>query len=126
VRWPIGPTAPLIVPKWDVFIRHGYVELKLLLKQDDYALLQNIVSLNICQESRNYQAWLSWKLENKNKTGITLVEQLRMVKFGYDVKDAFPSTYASSSLVPSLTLDLATTSGLHMDTALSGRSNQKT
>ncbi len=113
------------VPKWDMFIRLGCVELKLFLKQEDYALFQNIVSLNICQESRNYHAWLSWKLEDKNKTGITLVEQIRMVKFGYDVKDAFPSTYTFSLLVPSLTMDLATPSGLHMDTALRGRSNKK-
>jgi hypothetical protein len=81
-------------------------ELTLSLKQDDYALFQNIISYNICGESRNYQAWLSWKLANKDQREIALIELLRMVKFGYDIKDGFPSTYAFHLTLSSLILDL--------------------
>lgn len=66
-------------------------------------------------------AFINW-----SPTSITAI-QLAIDKENDDFFDANEVLYDQtfSLLLPSLTMDLATPSGLHMDTVLSGRSNQK-
>lgn len=64
-------------------------------------------------------------MQCKSETDIALADQVRLVKFGYDVKDSFPSTYAFNLIMSSLTLDLVAPSGLLLDATLMDRCNNK-
>ena len=76
------------------------------LSQDDYALFQNILSYNFCEDSRNYQSWRAWKLAERDRLVISHFESIRLVNFGYDVKDGFPSTFAFKLRAPTVILEL--------------------
>jgi len=56
VRWPIGPLAKYEIPKYHVSCR--FLEsLNFCFRRDDYALVQNVISSNVGEESRNLHEW---------------------------------------------------------------------
>ena len=102
LRWPSGPLAYRIVPKWKVACRFDSLDLSL--RRCDYALLQHIISHNIGEPSRNLNEW-----EALQSLPTSVVEELNkkiMVKFGYDKKDVAPTTYDFTVSIPSVSFSL--------------------
>lgn len=86
IRWPVGPTAPLIKPKWNV---DGKVDpIVFRLSQKDFSLFRFFVSWNLSEASR---------FISKNiPTGITAqkASKERLVLFGYEKTVVPPTTYS--------------------------------
>jgi hypothetical protein len=102
LNWPVGPTAPLVVPKWKVDCRLNSLDISL--RRSDYALLQNIVSHNIGEVSRYFDEWEA--LQNLSPEATERYQERIIVHFGYDNKDVAPSTYDLTVAVPSLSFSL--------------------
>ena len=81
VKWPVGPTAPLIFPKWRVKIL--IKEAAFMMQQSDYALFNHFLFYNIMEETRNLDEWNICKRKCMNE----------MVNYPYDFKDYPPTTY---------------------------------
>jgi hypothetical protein len=98
LRWPSGPFSHLILPKWDVSCI--FDELDISSRRSDYALLQNIISYNIGEESRYMNEWNA--LQNLSASALEEYMQKIVVHYGYDKKDVAPSTYQLSVSIASL------------------------
>jgi hypothetical protein len=98
LRWPTGPLAHFLIPKWRVDC--DFEALDIALRRSDYALLQNIVSYNIGEPSRNMSEW-----ETLQSLSVEVLENFLegiIVHYGYDKKDLAPTTYCVKVTIPSL------------------------
>jgi hypothetical protein len=102
IRWPTGPLAELIIPKWRVKV--SFDSLDISLRRIDYALLQNIISYNIGEQSRYMEEWTV--LQNLSTDVFNSYMKKIIVHYGYDKKDVTPSTYHMAIYVPSLKFNL--------------------
>jgi hypothetical protein len=102
LKWPTGPIAPCVIPKWRVECEFDSLDISL--RRLDYALLQNIISYNIGEPSRYMNEWEALQSLNDD----VLEQYLRdiIVHFGYDKKDVAPTTYDLTVSVRSLTFGL--------------------
>ena len=84
LRWPVGPTAPLIKPKWNVTGAVGGPSspLTLRLTSIDFSLLRFFVSHNVLEPSRFKQT-----ISNDSSVG-------NLVLFGYEKVGVPPTTYS--------------------------------
>jgi hypothetical protein len=98
LRWPTGPFAPLIIPKWRV--NCSFDSLDISLCRSDYALLQNILSYNIGEPSRHMDEWRILQILSQNALDEFL--QNIIVHYGYDQKNVAPTTYDVRLSVSSL------------------------
>lgn len=94
--WPTGPNAAFNYPKWS--IRAKFSELRLFLEKADLSLLQYVLSENIGECSRHMHEW--YALQQLPALELARLERRTLVKFGYDNKDAAPSTYDISFELP--------------------------
>eukprot|EP00536_Pseudo-nitzschia_multiseries_P004057 jgi/Psemu1/323294/estExt_fgenesh1_pg.C_650034 len=97
LRWPTGPLAPLIVPKWNVDCRFDCLDISLC--RSDYSLLQNILSYNIGEPSRYMDEWTA--LQNLPSDALDELMRKSIVHFGYDKKNVAPTTYDVGLFIPS-------------------------
>jgi hypothetical protein len=102
LRWPTGPTAYLVIPKWTVTCRFDSLDISL--RRSDYALLQHILSYNIGEESRHLDEWDA--LQSLSPDDVKKHIQSIMVHFGYDKKDVAPTTYNLTVAIPSVSFSL--------------------
>lgn len=102
LRWPVGPLAHRIVPKWNVACR--FDNLDIALRRSEYALLQHIVSFNIGELSRHLDEWEA--LQSIPKSHLEKYQKTIMVNYGYDKKDVAPTTYDVRVTVPLLSFSL--------------------
>lgn len=100
--WPIGPSALVNVPKWKV--KCGVDALNLVLDRQDFALLQHIVQYNIGDESHHLEEW--YALQSLSQEIRKLYANSILVHFGYDKKDATPSTFDVTVMVPVISFAL--------------------
>ncbi len=96
LRWPIGPTARLVTPKWTVNCRID--SLDIALRRTDYALIQHIISNNIGEESRHLNEWQA--LQKLSQADIVAYTESILVHYGYDNKDVTPTTYDLKVTIP--------------------------
>lgn len=102
LAWPVGPSAPVNVPKWKAECVVG--DLHLQLNRQHYALLQHIIQFNICEESHHLEEWYALQsLTQENRQ--SFLNGIR-VHFGYDKKDATPSTFVVDLVVPTITFTI--------------------
>ncbi len=86
VRWPVGPTAPLVKPKWNVV---GTVDpLSMRLSRKNFSLFRFFVNYNLSEPSR----FLSNDLLTRAADGVST----NLVLFGYEKKGLPPTTYSIS------------------------------
>jgi hypothetical protein len=100
--WPVGPLAPLIVPKWRVACQMDSLDISL--RRSDYAVLQNILSYNIGEASRHLDEWEA--LQTLSQSDVKQYKDKIMVHFGYDNKDVAPTTYKVTVSIPSVSFTL--------------------
>jgi hypothetical protein len=98
LKWPTGERAFTIIPKWNV--ECDIDELGMVLRREDYALLQHIIWQNIGEPSRHLEEWDA--LQNLPPAELNRYKSEIMVHFGYDKKDTAPTTYSMLVKVPSL------------------------
>jgi len=100
--WPVGPSAPVNVPKWKAGC--DFDALHLDLDRPDYALLQHVVQYNMGEESHHLDEWFALKALPSN----TLQRYLEsiLVHFGYDKKDSTPSTFDVEVRMPLIAFSL--------------------
>lgn len=96
INWPMGRTAIMNSPKWEIKCSFG--ELSLTLRKEDFALLQHIISFNIGEQSRNMDEWVS--LQSLPRSSLQNYLASVMVTFGYDQKDVAPATFDVSIAIP--------------------------
>lgn len=83
IQWPVGPTATLIKPKWNV---DGKADpLIFSLSQKDFSLFRFFVNYNVLGPSRNLSI-----LEDSSQCHTPT----RLVLFGYEKINAPPTTYS--------------------------------
>jgi hypothetical protein len=93
VRWPVGPTAPLVKPKWNVV---GTVDaLSMRLSRKDFSLFRFFVNYNLLEPSR----FLS---NNDSLDKAAHDTPIDLVLFGYEKKGLPPTTYSLSLSTESL------------------------
>ena len=102
LRWPTGPLAQLISPKWQVGC--NFESLDISLCRSDYALLQNIISHNIGEQSRHMDEWVA--LQSLSRKALNEFMKRIIVHYGYDTKNVAPSTYDVKLSIPSLKFSL--------------------
>jgi hypothetical protein len=102
LRWPTGPLAQLVTPKWQVSCIFDSLDISLC--RSDYALLQNIISYNIGEESRHMDEWSV--LQNMSPNTLDEFMQKIIVHYGYDKKNVAPTTYDVKLSIPSLGFSL--------------------
>jgi hypothetical protein len=102
LRWPSGPLAHRIIPKWKVACRFDILDIAL--RRSEYALLQHIISFNIGELSRHLDEWEA--LQSIPKSDIEKYQNMIMVNYGYDKKDVAPTTYDVTVTVPLLSFSL--------------------
>ena len=86
IRWPVGPTAPLVKPKWNVA---GRVDpIVFCLSRKDFSLFRFFVSYNLLEPSR----FLSKHTSSGDATQEVAKE--RFVLFGYEKTGVPPTTYS--------------------------------
>lgn len=86
VRWPVGPTAPLVKPKWNVV---GNVDaMSMRLSRKDFSLFRFFVNYNLLEPSRF--------LSNNDSVGKAADTPTDLVLFGYEKKGLPPTTYSLS------------------------------
>jgi hypothetical protein len=100
--WPTGPTRQMVVPKWRV--RCDIDEIDLSLRSDDYALFQHVVLNNIGEPSRHLNEWIRFLEMPVEK--LQAYKERIMVHYGYDKKDADPSTYNVEVVAPLVIFNL--------------------
>ena len=84
IRWPVGPTAPLIKPKWNV---DGRIDpLVLCLSRKDFSLLRFFVWYNLLEISRF--------LSKRTPVPQNQVADTKLVLFGYEKTGVPPTTYS--------------------------------
>ena len=87
VRWPVGPTAPLVKPKWNVV---GTVDpLSMRLSRKNFSLFRFFVNYNLSEPSR----FLS---NDDSLAGVADGAPSNLVLFGYEKKGLPPTTYSIS------------------------------
>lgn len=85
VRWPVGPTAPLVKPKWNVV---GTIDpLSMCLSRKNFSLFRFFVNHNLLESSRF--------LFNENSLGKS-AQSSNLVLFGYEKTGLPPTTYSIS------------------------------
>ena len=104
LRWPTGPGAPLVTPKWNV--NCDFETLHIALRRSDYALVQHIISNNIGEPSRHLDEWEA--LQTLSPMDFLAYTSSILVHFGYDKKDVTPTTYDLKICIPSLSVDFIT------------------
>lgn len=84
IRWPVGPTAPLVKPKWNVSGRIDPIVFCLSCK--DFSLFRFFVSYNLLEIPRalHVTATNGWRSLTKE----------RLVLFGYEKTGLPPTTYS--------------------------------
>ena len=87
VKWPVGPTALLVKPKWNVV---GTVDpLSMRLSRKNFSLFRFFVNYNLLEPSRF--------LSRKDSLGnIAKVDPSDLVLYGYEKKGLPPTTYSLS------------------------------
>ncbi len=86
VRWPVGPTAPLVKPKWNVV---GTIDpLSMRLSRKNFSLFRFFVNYNLSEPSRF--------LSNDSLTTAADGASTNLVLFGYEKKGLPPTTYSIS------------------------------
>ena len=86
VRWPVGPTAPLVKPKWNVV---GTIDpLSMRLSRKNFSLFRFFVNYNLSEPSR----FLSNDSLGRAADGASA----NLVMFGYEKKGLPPTTYSIS------------------------------
>ena len=90
IQWPVGPTAPLIKPKWNV---DGKIDpfLVFTLSQKDFSLFRFFVSYNIGEKSR-FDSGPEPRL--KDTTQGMSNKNVNLVLYGYEKKGVPPTTYS--------------------------------
>ena len=89
LSWPVGPSAPVNVPKWNVVC--DLDETNFILDRVDYALLQHVIQHNLGSVSLHMEEWnLFQQLDVKTRDRLN--EKI-LVHFPYDKKDSTPSTF---------------------------------
>lgn len=101
LRWPTGPNAGLVTPKWNVDCQ--FDTLQLSLRREDYGLVQQIISSNIGEASRHLDEWEA--LQALSTSDYLAYAESVLVHFGYDKKDVTPTTYDLRINFPSLIVD---------------------
>ena len=101
-RWPIGPLAPLIMPKYYITCNLG--NLALSMRREDYALFQNLMAYNFGELSRNIDEWEA--LQNLTQEELAEYKNSVKVHFGYDKKDVAPTTYKVELSCPLFSISL--------------------
>ena len=100
--WPTGPTRQMVAPKWRV--RCDLDEIDLSLRREDYALFQHVILHNIGEPSRHLDEWI--RFQEMSTTELQAYKAKIMVHFGYDKKDAEPSTFDVEIFAPLLLFNL--------------------
>ena len=102
LSWPVGPSAPVNVPKWNVSCVLD--EVNLILDRADYALLQNVVQLNLGSTPHHMEEWnMFQRLESTSR--IRYNNNI-LVHFPYDKKDSTPSTFDMTLTTPNISMVL--------------------
>ena len=107
VRWPIGPTAPSVIPKWNVKWSIDPVQFRL--RRNDYALFQHFIYYNVGEESRHLDEWKA--LQNLTSEELQAYKESIAVHFGYDKKDGPQTTYFIQILCDRFVIDLVASDG---------------
>ena len=94
IKWPIGLTAPLIVPKWNA--NFTFSEMNISIYRQDYILFMHVLYNNIMEETRNLE---EWKIQKQHRTN-------EMVNYGYDFKDHPPTSYLIVFHIDGISVDL--------------------
>lgn len=102
LRWPVGPLAYRIVPKWNVGCKFSRLDISL--RRSEYALLQHIITFNIGELSRHLDEWEV--LKTISNSILEAYQEQILVPFGYDKKDVPPTTYDVAVDVPLLSFSL--------------------
>ena len=89
VKWPIGPTAPAIIPKWNV--KWTIDPIQFIIRRTDYALFQHFIYYNVGEESRHLDEWNA--LQDLSQEELQAYKNSIAVHFGYDKKDGPHTTY---------------------------------
>ena len=102
LNWPVGPSSVANVPKWKVDC--SIDKFNTALQPKDFALFQHIVTHNIGELSRYTDEWKALRalLPGERSRFFSSV----FVPFGYDDKEATPSTYSVSVEVSSTSFAL--------------------
>lgn len=100
--WPSGPTRQMVAPKWTV--RCDIDEINLSLRSEDYALFQHVILHNIGEPSRHLDEWI--RFQEMSSAELQAYKAKIMVHYGYDKKDAEPSTFDVEILAPLLLFNL--------------------
>ena len=90
IQWPVGPTAPLIKPKWNI---DGKIDpfLMFTLSQKDFSLFRFFVSYNIGEKSR-FDSGPEPRFEDT--TQVMPNKKVNLVLYGYEKKGVPPTTYS--------------------------------
>ena len=90
IQWPVGPTAPLIKPKWNI---DGKIDpfLMFTLSQKDFSLFRFFVSYNIGEKSR-FDSGPEHRFEDT--TQVMPNKKVNLVLYGYEKKGVPPTTYS--------------------------------
>ncbi|CAJ1945620.1 unnamed protein product [Cylindrotheca closterium] len=102
LRWPVGPLAYRIVPKWIVGCKFSSLDISL--RRSEYALLQHIITFNIGEPSRHLDEWEV--LQTISNSILEAYQERILVPYGYDKKDVPPTTYDVAVDVPLLSFSL--------------------
>ena len=98
LKWPVGLYAPTVVPKWNVDLKLGKLDVSL--RRSDYALFQHFIAYNVGELSRNLDEWEV--LSSLSPQDINSFKEKIMVHFGYDNKDVAPTTFNICLDIPSI------------------------
>jgi hypothetical protein len=100
MSWPVGPSAPVNVPKWKVVC--ALDETYFILDREDYALLQHVIQHNLGSASLHMEEWkLFQQLDSATRK---LYNENLLVHFPYDKKDSTPSTFDMTLTVPKIAI----------------------
>jgi Repeating coiled region of VPS13 len=119
LNWPTGPSAWVNMPKWKVTCDIESVTLRV--EQSDYALLQNLVQYNLGETSRHMKEW-EYFLSLTSLGKATYLER-SAVHFGYDQKDAMPSTFMCAVCFDGPQITFVNSSGMQIAALKSNRMN---
>jgi len=107
VKWPIGPTAPEVIPKWNVKWTIDPIHFRL--RRADYALFQHFIYYNVGEESRHLDEWNA--LQDLSPEELQAYKKSIAVHFGYDKKDGPHTTYFIQIECDRFVIDLASSDG---------------
>lgn len=107
VKWPIGPTAPKVIPKWNV--KWSIDPIHFRLRRADYALFQHFIYYNVGEESRHLDEWNA--LQGLSSEELHAYKESIAVHFGYDKKDGPHTAYFIQIECDRFIIDLAASDG---------------